>query len=99
MSRHPHHRIETNRKAGAKKARLRSGIALAASAAVAVTALGVTAAGAFAAQPTYVVSRQIAADTFDRTQATGWGSAQVGGAYSASPAAAFSVSSAAGTAA
>ncbi|MEN0083482.1 MAG: right-handed parallel beta-helix repeat-containing protein [Leifsonia sp.] len=96
MSRHPSHRIETNRTAGAKKARLRAGIALAATAAVAAAAVGVTAAGASAA-PNYVVSRQIAADTFDRSQANGWGAASLGGAYSVSSAAAFSVGSASGT--
>ncbi|WP_349627194.1 right-handed parallel beta-helix repeat-containing protein [Leifsonia sp. C5G2] len=79
-----------------KQARLRAGIALAATAAVAAAAVGVTAAGASAA-PNYVVSRQIAADSFDRSQANGWGAATLGGAYSVSSAAAFSVGSASGT--
>jgi len=96
MSRHPAHRFETNRKAGAAKARLRSSIALAASAAVAAVAVGITAAGAFAAPTSYVVSRQIAADSFDRTQTNGWGAAQLGGAYQVNSAAAFSVGSASG---
>jgi len=97
MSRLPSHRLETHQKAGAKKARLRTGIALAATAAVAAATIGVTAAGASAAPTNYVASRQIAADSFDRTQATGWGAAPLGGAYSVNSAAAFSVGSASGT--
>ena len=64
------------------------------------TTLGVSAyiSTAAAGEPTWVVDHPIASDNLDRTVSTGWGSAQLGGAYSYSQAGQFSADGSEGVA-
>jgi parallel beta-helix repeat protein len=100
MARQPAHRLPTSpthRSTPKKSRRLGFGIA-AGTTAVALAAFGLPALAATAAT-TYAYDKQIASDTFTRTQSNGWGTATIGGAYSVTSPKSFSANGSVGVAA
>lgn len=74
-----------------------AGVAGAAATALAAVGLPALTAAAMAAPTSYSTGAHIVSDDFSRTTSGGWGSAQVGGAYSVNKASAFSTANGAGT--